>query len=107
MNHEKLMGFVPPEHALLAVRVGDGLVGVVGLEDLNGDAPLFDVCLADGMRGMGWGKKTVRELVRHLFDTYPRITRFEAQTHDDNITMNRSCSTTVSSRRRIIGGRGR
>ena len=90
MNHEKLTGFVPPEHALLAVRVGTGLVGVVGLEDLAGDAPLFDIRLADGMRGMGWGKKTVRELVCHLFDTYPRITRIEAQTHDDNIAMHRS-----------------
>ena len=82
-------GFAPPEHALLAVRVGGGLVGVVGLDDLDGDAPLFDIRLADGMRGRGWGRKTVRELVRHLFDTYPRITRVEAQTRDDNIAMRR------------------
>ncbi|WP_278693176.1 GNAT family N-acetyltransferase [Arachnia propionica] len=82
-------GFAPPEHALLAVRVGGGLVGVVGLDDLDGDAPLFDIRLADGVRGRGWGRKTVRELVRHLFDTYPRITRVEAQTRDDNIAMRR------------------
>lgn len=56
-------GFAPPEHALLAVRVGGGLVGVVGLDDLDGDAPLFDA--------------------------YPRITRVEAQTRDDNIAMRR------------------
>ncbi|TLP94474.1 GNAT family N-acetyltransferase [Nesterenkonia salmonea] len=74
---------------ILADQAGGtrALLGVVVLEDLTDQAPLFDLRLADEHRGQGWGTTVLRALTRLVFDTYPEVERFEGQTREDNIAM--------------------
>lgn len=64
-----------------------GRVGVVILEDLSDDAPLFDLRLAEEFRGRGLGGEVVRALTDHVFRTMPAVTRFEGQTREDHLAM--------------------
>jgi RimJ/RimL family protein N-acetyltransferase len=82
--------FAGPEHAALWVEVaGSGRVGLVVLDDLEDPGVLFDLRLAESARGRGLGVPVVRALTSHVFRTYPHVTRFEAQTRDDNRAMRR------------------
>ncbi|MBF4622996.1 GNAT family N-acetyltransferase [Clavibacter sp. VKM Ac-2872] len=83
-------GFSGPEHAALWIDVaGSGRVGLVVLDDLEDPGVLFDLRLAEASRGRGLGVPVVRALTDHVFRTYPHVTRFEAQTRDDNRAMRR------------------
>jgi RimJ/RimL family protein N-acetyltransferase len=83
-------GFAGPEHEALWVEVaGSGRVGLVVLDDLEDPGVLFDLRLAESARGRGLGVPVVRAMTEHVFRTYPHVTRFEAQTRDDNRPMRR------------------
>lgn len=77
------------DHAAHWVDVDGQRVGVVVLEDLTDDAPLFDLRLATEHRGRGLGVPVVRALADHVFATYPQVHRFEGQTREDNVPMRR------------------
>ncbi|MFT2711803.1 GNAT family N-acetyltransferase [Clavibacter sp. Sh2126] len=82
--------FAGPEHEALWVQVeGSGRVGLVVLDDLEDPGVLFDLRLAEPWRGRGLGVPVVRALTSHVFGSYPHVTRFEAQTRDDNRAMRR------------------
>lgn len=82
--------FDGPEHEALWVEVaGSGRVGLVVLDDLEDPGVLFDLRLAEAWRGRGLGVPVVRALTSHVFRSYPHVTRFEAQTRDDNRAMRR------------------
>jgi len=82
--------FDGPEHEALWVEVaGSGRVGLVVLDDLEDPGVLFDLRLAEAARGRGLGVPVVRALTEHVFRTHPHVTRFEAQTRDDNRAMRR------------------
>lgn len=82
--------FAGPEHAALWVEVeGSGRVGLVVLDDLEDPGVLFDLRLAEAWRGRGLGVPVVRALTDHVFRAHPHVTRFEAQTRDDNRAMRR------------------
>jgi RimJ/RimL family protein N-acetyltransferase len=82
--------FAGPEHEALWVEVdGSGRVGLVVLDDLEDPGVLFDLRLAESARGRGLGVPVVRALTSHVFRSYPHVTRFEAQTRDDNRAMRR------------------
>ncbi|AWF99547.1 acetyltransferase [Clavibacter michiganensis subsp. insidiosus] len=82
--------FAGPEHAALWIDVaGYGRVGLVVLDDLEDPGVLFDLRLAESARGRGLGVPVVRAMTSHVFRTYPHVTRFEAQTRDDNRPMRR------------------
>jgi RimJ/RimL family protein N-acetyltransferase len=82
--------FAGPEHAALWVEVtGSGRVGLVVLDDLEDPGVLFDLRLAESARGRGLGVPVVRAMTAHVFRAYPHVTRFEAQTRDDNRPMRR------------------
>ncbi|CAQ02968.1 GNAT family N-acetyltransferase [Clavibacter sepedonicus] len=82
--------FQGPEHEALWVEVaGSGRVGLVVLDDLEDPGVLFDLRLAESARGRGLGVPVVRAMTEHVFRTYPHVTRFEAQTRDDNRAMRR------------------
>lgn len=82
--------FSGPEHEALWVDVeGHGRVGLVVLDDLEDPGVLFDLRLAEAARGRGLGVPVVRALTSHVFRSYPHVTRFEAQTRDDNRAMRR------------------
>lgn len=79
------------DHAASWVDVaGHGRVGLVVLEDLTDDAPLFDLRLAEPFRGRGLAAPVLRGLTAHVFDTYPQVDRFEGQTREDNRAMRRT-----------------
>ncbi|MBC7290268.1 MAG: GNAT family N-acetyltransferase [Actinotalea sp.] len=79
------------DHAASWVEVEDhGRVGVVVLEDLSDDAPLFDLRFAERWRGKGLAAPVVRALTAHVFETYPEVDRFEGQTREDNVAMRRT-----------------
>lgn len=65
----------------------DGRVGMVTLSDLDGPAPMLDLRLDERARGRGMGATALRAITRHVFDTYPRATRFEGETREDNLAM--------------------
>ncbi|WP_159614459.1 GNAT family N-acetyltransferase [Glutamicibacter sp. JC586] len=68
--------------------VGDGeRLGMVVLEDLEDDTPMFDLRLAENYRGQGLGTPILKELCAMVFKEYPEIVRFEGQTREDNIAM--------------------
>ena len=63
-----------------------GRIGCVRLEDLNDEAPLFDLRLATEFRGRGLGFECLRAITAHVFTTL-KVDRIEGQTRDDNIAM--------------------
>lgn len=67
-----------------------GRLGLVVLEDLTDDAPLFDLRLATEHRGKGWGVRALRAITAHVFLTMPAVNRFEGQTREDNLAMRRT-----------------
>jgi len=67
-----------------------GRVGILRLEDLTDDAPLFDVRLDEAFRGRGLGVEVLRALAEHVFTTMPAVHRLEGQTREDNTAMRRS-----------------
>ena len=82
--------FAGPEHEALWIDVaGHGRVGLVVLDDLEDPGVLFDLRLAEPWRGRGLGVPVVRALTEHVFRAHPHVTRFEAQTRDDNRPMRR------------------
>lgn len=66
---------------------GVGRVGLVVLDDLADDAPLFDLRLAEAHRGRGIGLAVLRAITAHVFTTMPTVNRFEGQTREDNLAM--------------------
>lgn len=66
-----------------------GRIGVVVLEDLSDDTPLFDLRLSETVRGQGLGLESLKAIAAHVFATMPAVHRFEGQTREDNIPMRR------------------
>ena len=60
------------------------------LEDLDDDTPLFDLRLAEDVRGQGLGAPVLRALTRETFRRYPHVQRFEGVTRWDNVAMRRT-----------------
>ena len=70
--------------------VVDGVrAGLVRLDDLDDDTPIFDLRLATAYRGHGIGRHAVGWLTRHLFTAadLPHVNRIEATTRQDNHAM--------------------
>lgn len=66
-----------------------GRVGIMRLEDLTDDAPLFNLRLAEEFRGRGFGLQALRAATDLVFTTMPDVDRFEGQTREDNVAMRR------------------
>jgi RimJ/RimL family protein N-acetyltransferase len=64
-------------------------VGLLVLEDLGDDTPMFDLRFRAAHRGQGHGTGAVRWLTERLFTTLPDIGRIEAVTRQDNLAMRR------------------
>ncbi|AWS46307.1 GNAT family N-acetyltransferase [Streptosporangium sp. 'caverna'] len=70
--------------------VADGThAGVVRLEDLDDDTPMFDLRIRSAYRGRGLGGGAVTWLTEHVFSAYPEISRIEGTTRQDNHAMRR------------------
>ncbi|KWR73834.1 acetyltransferase [Arthrobacter sp. W1] len=68
--------------------MGNGdCLGMVVLEDLEDDTPMFDLRLAEAYRGQGMGTRILKELCTKVFNENPETVRFEGQTREDNIAM--------------------
>lgn len=65
---------------------GLGRIGLIRLEDLCDDTPMFDLRLAESSRGRGLGAECLRAATDHLFTTL-EADRFEGQTRADNLAM--------------------
>ncbi|WIB00408.1 MULTISPECIES: GNAT family N-acetyltransferase [unclassified Curtobacterium] len=81
--------YAGPDHALLSVGIDGVAEGVVVLDDLDDDAPLIDVRLAERARGRGHGAPLLSALATYVFASFPEVDRIEAQTRDDNVAMRR------------------
>jgi RimJ/RimL family protein N-acetyltransferase len=89
------MDFSSPEVASFWIvddRQRVGLVRLLDLGDVADGAPLFDLRIANSHRGRGFGTRTTRWTVDHLFTTYPELHRIEANTRHDNAAMQRALS---------------
>lgn len=64
-----------------------GLVRLLDLGDVEDGSPLFDLRIASGHRGQGYGTAAVQWLSDHLFVEYPVLHRIEATTRSDNAAM--------------------
>ena len=64
-----------------------GRLGVVFLEDLDEDAPLFDLRLDTPFRRRGLGVPVLKAITDHVFSSMPQVRRFEGQTREDNVAM--------------------
>jgi RimJ/RimL family protein N-acetyltransferase len=79
--------FGDADHASYWIHSAQGRIGLVVLQDLTDNAPLFDLRLATAHRGKGYGAEVLRALTAHVFTTLPAVNRFEGQTREDNIAM--------------------
>ncbi|GAA3163894.1 GNAT family N-acetyltransferase [Nonomuraea roseoviolacea] len=61
--------------------------GLIRLQDLADDTPMFDLRVRAAWRGRGLGTASVAWLTRHLFTELPGVTRIEATTRQDNLAM--------------------
>jgi len=68
------------------VRSGER-VGLVVVFDLADPTPMFDLRIAAGSRGRGYGTVTVRWLTSRIFSTWADKDRVEATTRADNWAM--------------------
>lgn len=63
-----------------------GRIGIVRLEDLRDETPMFDLRLASRFRGRGLGVEALTAITAHVFSTTGAI-RLEGQTCEDNHAM--------------------
>jgi RimJ/RimL family protein N-acetyltransferase len=77
------------DHRTLWVVHGNDRVGVLRLDDVTDNAPLFDLRFGESVRGRGLGHKALRAATDLVFNDYPDIDRFEGQTREDNVAMRR------------------
>ncbi|MFG1702551.1 GNAT family N-acetyltransferase [Nonomuraea sp. M3C6] len=61
--------------------------GLVRLQDLPDDTPMFDLRIRQSWRGRGLGTAAVAWLTGYLFTEFPQITRIEGTTRQDNHAM--------------------
>jgi RimJ/RimL family protein N-acetyltransferase len=61
--------------------------GLVRLQDLADDTPMFDLRVRAAWRGRGLGKAAVAWLTRYLFTELPDVLRIEGHTRVDNHAM--------------------
>ncbi len=78
------------DYRALWIEADEGRVGLVVLEDLVSNAPLFDLRLATEWRGVGLGSQVLRALAAYVFTSMPAVNRLEGQTREDNIAMRKS-----------------
>ncbi|KPN18856.1 GNAT family N-acetyltransferase [Arthrobacter sp. Edens01] len=72
------------------IQDGPERIGLVVLDDLEEDTPMFDLRLAEEFRGRGLGVPVLKALCALVFDRFPEIVRFEGQTREDNIAMRKT-----------------
>jgi RimJ/RimL family protein N-acetyltransferase len=78
------------ENLPLWIEADEARVGLVVLEELVSNAPLFDLRLATEWRGVGLGREVLPALATYVFTTMPAVNRLEGQTREDNIAMRKS-----------------
>ncbi|MFC5823746.1 GNAT family N-acetyltransferase [Nonomuraea insulae] len=61
--------------------------GLVRLQDLTEDTPMFDLRVRASWRGRGLGKAAVDWLTGYLFTEFPEVMRIEGTTRQDNRAM--------------------
>lgn len=72
------------------IHYGQERLGMVSLEDLDDDVPMFDLRLSEEHRGRGYGVEVLKALTDKVFTEMPEAIRFEGQTREDNIAMRRA-----------------
>lgn len=77
-------------HSFWVEQDGEQRIGFLRLQDLADGGPTFDLRLAATWRGHGLASSIVDTVTEHLFTSMPEVTRFEAQTREDNIPMRRT-----------------
>ncbi len=82
--------FGDADHASYWIHAGRGCIGLVVLQDLTDNAPLFDLRLATEHRGKGYGAHVLKAVTTHVFTTLPAVNRFEGQTSEDDIAMRKT-----------------
>ncbi|GIH74334.1 GNAT family N-acetyltransferase [Planobispora longispora] len=71
------------------IMVDDVRAGLIRLEDLDDETPMFDLRIRSDHRGLGIGGRAVTWLTEYLFTTFPEISRIEGTTRQDNHAMRR------------------
>jgi RimJ/RimL family protein N-acetyltransferase len=82
--------FGDADHAAYWIDTDLGRIGLVVLQDLSDDAPLFDLRLATEHRGKGLGLDVLQALTTRVFTTMPAVNRFEGHTREDNTAMRKT-----------------
>ncbi|GAA2277330.1 hypothetical protein GCM10010430_74000 [Kitasatospora cystarginea] len=65
-------------------------VGLIRLEDLDDDAPVFDLRIGAAHRGRGVGGRALQWLTGYVFSEFADVTRIEGTTRQDNEPMRRA-----------------
>lgn len=83
--------YLDEDHATYWVdHATEGRIGIVILEDLTDDTPMFDLRLVTAARGRGLGREVLEAVTDLVFTTMPEARRFEGQTREDNIAMRKT-----------------
>ena len=83
-------GYVSAEvQSFWIVDANGARVGLLRIEDLLDETPMFDLRVAAAARGRGIGTAALRWLADHVFTTLPAVERIEGQTREDNLAMRR------------------
>ncbi len=65
-------------------------VGIVKIYDLQEQIPLFDLRIADGWRGQGYGPKALKLVADYVFEMEEQKIRLEGHTRHDNLAMRKT-----------------
>lgn len=74
------------------IQYQDEKIGLIIIHDISDTIPLFDIRLANNVRGKGFGTKAVKWIVEHIFSLPDEKIRIEAYTRSDNLAMRKTLS---------------
>lgn len=65
-------------------------IGLIIIHDISDTIPLFDIRIADNVRGKGFGTKAVKWITDYIFNLPNKKIRIEAYTRSDNLAMRKT-----------------
>lgn len=68
----------------------ENTIGLVKLFDLQDDIPVFDLRIAEGYRGYGYGPASLKLVVEYIFTLPEKKIRIEGHTRQDNFAMRKT-----------------
>lgn len=64
-----------------------GILRVFDLKNEEDEIPMFDLRIKSSERGKGFGKESIKFMIKYIFINYNKIRKIEGTTRNDNLSM--------------------